>query len=54
MGQLSTGLEYKYKAIVGNTKVDFQIDDLVLTGTSATPGFEITKNIVHDFTIRAR
>ena len=41
MGQLSTGLEYKmeykYKAIVGNTKVDFQIDDLELTGTSATP-----------------
>ena len=31
MGQLSTGLEYKYKAIVGNTKVDFQIDDLVLS-----------------------
>ena len=39
-GQLSTGLEYKYKAIVGNTKVDFQIDDLVLTGTSATSSFE--------------
>ena len=28
-GQLSTGPEYKYKAIVGNTKVGFQIDDRV-------------------------